>query len=71
MKKPRLFKCSCGSKGTYEYIVEHAREKGHKLDPCSLGQHEYDVLKTYFSTSGKVTKLRCRNCGFKKKVTQV
>lgn len=70
MKKPKLFKCSCGAHGTYEYIMGHAQEKGHKLDPCELGEHEYEVIKTYASTSGKVLRLRCKNCGFKKKITQ-
>lgn len=70
MTKPKLYRCSCGAQGTYEYIMEHSREKDHKLDPCEMGEHQYEVVKTYASSSGEVLKLRCKNCGFKKKITK-
>ncbi len=70
MKKPRAFECSCGAHGNYEYIVEHAREKGHKLDPCEMGDHDYEVVKTLVSASGKVLRMKCKRCGFKRKLVQ-
>jgi len=70
MRKPRQFECICGAQGNYEYIVEHAKEKGHELDQCEMGNHDYEVLKTLASASGKVLKMKCTRCGFKRKIVQ-
>ncbi len=71
MKKgPRLYRCSCGAQGTYDYIMEHAKAKGHKLNPCDMGEHEYAVVQSFTSTSGSIEILRCKNCGFRKKVAR-
>lgn len=68
--KQKQYRCSCGAQGNYDYIVEHARAAKHELDPCEMGEHEYEVLRSFASSSGSVEVLRCRRCGFKKKVVK-